>query len=664
MDEDEDEDAVDQSLSLARDDEEEEEEDDEMIQSPTARRSTKAVKPTASSKPKALPVKQEEEEEESDASEASFKEARSSTPEPASAPSSSQEVLQTPSSSLLKQIATPAKPAAPSGPLKRLVIHKMVLNDFKSYAGRQEIGPFHKSFSSVVGPNGSGKSNVIDSLLFVFGWRATKMRQGKLSELIHNSAGKENLPQCSVEVWFREIIDLPGDGFKVVPGSKLIVSRTAYRNNTSQYFINARKSTFTECTTLLKAKGIDLDHKRFLILQGEVESIAQMPPRAKNEHEEGLLEYLEDIIGTSCFKTPIEESAKLVDEANEKRAEKLGRLKIVQKEKDALEAKKREAERFLRAQNELTRRQSALWQLYSLEARDNIKVASDAIEKFKARLAQEVEKYSGSKAEIEELESAYKALVKEFESISRGSEKIVKELAKYEKEDVQLQEKRKHLETKKKKLAKSIADDRHTASEAKATASDSAHKIEKEEAELRKLEASLEREEAQLEKIRDSLKGKTEKFSRAIEQKQRELQPWTAKISDKVAAKNVAQEERDLLASRGAQVEASIAEAKEALRNLELDNETKHEEVESLTRERRDLDKKISSGQKQLDEMKQQEAALRNKVVLARSKAEEARAAVSASPIAGRRAFQPHSSSRARHDQRLPRSSRQPRCHR
>ena len=32
----------------------------------------------------------------------------------------------------------------PAGPKSRLVIHKMVLVNFKSYAGRQEIGPFHK----------------------------------------------------------------------------------------------------------------------------------------------------------------------------------------------------------------------------------------------------------------------------------------------------------------------------------------------------------------------------------------------------------------------------------------------------------------------------------------------------------------------------------------
>ena len=94
------------------------------------------------------------------------------------------------------------------GPKARTVIKYLVLTNFKSYAGRQEVGPFHASFSSVVGPNGSGKSNVIDSLLFVFGFRASKMRQGKISALIHSSAAFPNLDFCEVEVHFEEIIDL------------------------------------------------------------------------------------------------------------------------------------------------------------------------------------------------------------------------------------------------------------------------------------------------------------------------------------------------------------------------------------------------------------------------------------------------------------------------
>lgn len=74
----------------------------------------------------------------------------------------------------------------------RLIIQKMVLENFKSHGGLKEIGPFHTSMSAVVGPNGSGKSNVIDAFLFVLGKRATKLRLKKLSELIHKSRYDRN----------------------------------------------------------------------------------------------------------------------------------------------------------------------------------------------------------------------------------------------------------------------------------------------------------------------------------------------------------------------------------------------------------------------------------------------------------------------------------------
>jgi len=105
-----------------------------------------------------------------------------------------------------RQMAAPV--VEETGPKPRIVITYLILNNFKSYAGRQEVGPFHASFSSVVGPNGSGKSNVIDSLLFVFGFRASKMRQGKISALIHNSAAYPDLDHCEVAVYFQEVMDL------------------------------------------------------------------------------------------------------------------------------------------------------------------------------------------------------------------------------------------------------------------------------------------------------------------------------------------------------------------------------------------------------------------------------------------------------------------------
>ena len=180
-------------------------------------------------------------------------------------------------------------------------------------------------FSAVVGPNGSGKSNVIDALLFVFGFRAKKIRQAKLKDLIHKSEGHIDIDSCRVSIFFQEVVDqvrsqpalLPFDtsrvlflspashaaavqpdgSFTVLPGSELEVMREATDANQSNYYVNGRKSNFKDVGILLREKGIDLDHNRFLILQGEVESIAMMKPKAQTENDDGLLEYLEDIVG-------------------------------------------------------------------------------------------------------------------------------------------------------------------------------------------------------------------------------------------------------------------------------------------------------------------------------------------------------------------------------
>lgn len=102
--------------------------------------------------------------------------------------------------------AGPEPAAAPA----RLLITKMEMENFKSYGGLREIGPFHKCFSSIVGPNGSGKSNVIDAMLFVFGKKAKKLRLNKLGELIHRSDTYPNLDFCRVAVHFVDILDVSG----------------------------------------------------------------------------------------------------------------------------------------------------------------------------------------------------------------------------------------------------------------------------------------------------------------------------------------------------------------------------------------------------------------------------------------------------------------------
>lgn len=81
---------------------------------------------------------------------------------------------------ILGSISPPPPPAMTNeAGAPRLMITHIVNQNFKSYAGEQTLGPFHKRFSCIIGPNGSGKSNVIDAMLFVFGYRAQKIRSKK-----------------------------------------------------------------------------------------------------------------------------------------------------------------------------------------------------------------------------------------------------------------------------------------------------------------------------------------------------------------------------------------------------------------------------------------------------------------------------------------------------
>lgn len=104
-------------------------------------------------------------------------------------------------------------------------------------------------------------------MLFVFGYRANKIRCKKISTLLHNSSDYPNATTCSVAIHFRQIVDKEGGTCEEVPDSEIIVERTAHRDNSSYYTINGKRVQFKEVAKLLKNYSVDLDHNRFLILQ-------------------------------------------------------------------------------------------------------------------------------------------------------------------------------------------------------------------------------------------------------------------------------------------------------------------------------------------------------------------------------------------------------------
>lgn len=545
-------------------------------------------------------------------------------------------VLDKPMDILMKSRNLAPQPAEESTePKTRLIIKTLVLTNFKSYAGKQIVGPFHGSFSAVVGPNGSGKSNVIDALLFVFGFRASKMRQGKISALIHNSAAFPNLPFCEVEVHFQEVLDLPGEEYEVIPDSQLIVSRRAFRQNTSKYYMNGKETNFTAVTALLRDRGIDLDHKRFLILQGEVESISQMKSKAANEHEDGLLEYIEDIIGTSKYKTPIEESATELEGLNDVCVEKNNRVQHVEKEKNSLEDKKSKALAYIRDENELSQKQSALYQIYMDECTDNLRVTEEAILQMQELLNLELEKHEGNESGIKELEKAYKRGMKEYAGMEKEVQALAKEMAKYDKEGVKFDEKKKFLLGKQKKMEKSMQSARLAASECESLVEKHTYDMDKKSSEISQLEEEMKVEEAELSSIREGLRGKTQGLSDQVTAKQKSLEPWDEKINQKLSSVAVVNSELDILRDRSNAGAVLLEEAQGKTSSIEETVAAKQNDLEDRKAQRSTLEEEVAKLQHDLQKYARREPEVRAHVSGARQKADEARSSLASTQNRG-----------------------------
>ena len=119
-----------------------------------------------------------------------------------------------------------------------LKLHKLILENFKSFQGRNEIGYF-QDFSVVLGPNGSGKSNIIDALSFVFGLNAQQMRTRNLKELIyhpHSSSSSNKAQNCSVEIIFKKNLKNPSQKLKTQALDEICFRRTVNASGSSSFY--------------------------------------------------------------------------------------------------------------------------------------------------------------------------------------------------------------------------------------------------------------------------------------------------------------------------------------------------------------------------------------------------------------------------------------------
>jgi len=517
-------------------------------------------------------------------------------------------------------------------PPPRLMITKMVLENFKSYAGQKTIGPFHKCFSSVVGPNGSGKSNVIDAMLFVFGKRAKKLRLNKVSELIHSSdAFKDDpLQYAKVSVHFSEIVDT-GDGdddYEVVPGSELVVSRVARRDNSSQYQIDGKNATFKKVAEFLGSKGIDLDNNRFLILQGEVEMISMMPPKGKTENDEGLLEYLEDIIGSNKYVEEANLAFERVEALTEVRQEKLNRVKAAEKEKDGLAGAKREAEALVGKDREIRRKKNILFQIHSMHARHEGEEAAERREQLAEELEAERSKLTEADERVTEIENGMAGEKAEYDRVHAELVETKEAYAAYERQDIQMKENIKHEKSTVKKLEGKISTETKKTEDAQTAMEDAEESIPTLEEQIEECAEHKTEEDAKLETIFEETKEITEKLRIELEEKTEQLAPLQQERTIFQNSLDTAQMEVNLLEDAVSRAQEQLASAEKELASLDDKQSGKKTELQKCEEELSASRERVGEAEKELQGLTEKESTLAKKNTDLLTRVEMARASV------------------------------------
>ena len=170
-----------------------------------------------------------------------------------------------------------------------MYLKEIEIQGFKSFADKTKV-IFDQGVTAVVGPNGSGKSNITESLRWALGESSIKsLRGGKMPDVIF--AGTETrkpLNYASVVV----VLDNK-DRFIQQAADEIRVERHIYRSGDSEYKIDGKKVRLRDIHDLFMDTGLGRDSFS-IISQGKVEEIFNSKPEERRvifEEAAGVLKY-------------------------------------------------------------------------------------------------------------------------------------------------------------------------------------------------------------------------------------------------------------------------------------------------------------------------------------------------------------------------------------
>ncbi|TFY79840.1 hypothetical protein EWM64_g4174 [Hericium alpestre] len=470
---------------------------------------------------------------------------------------------------------------------------RIEVSDFKSYRGRQTIGPF-RNFTSVIGPNGAGKSNLMDAISFVLGVKSAQLRSSQLKDLVYRGRRLAREPAEGSEAVDDDEDDDEGEGEGTAKKAWVLAvyedqdkkewhfQRTISTTGASEYKLNGKVVTYTTYNAALVKHNILVKAKNFLVFQGDVEAVASQSPKE-------LTRLIEQISGSLELAAEYEKAKEAQERATENATHNFSKRRGITSEIKQYREQKGEADRFEQLCHErdqlILRR--VLFKLYHIE---------EALEK--------------NSREIKEQNRALAPLREEQQATDEALQNARAEQAKA-RSNVMQKEKRikkadKALEAKKPEL---IAVDTQIAHASKKIKNSSSIKeqvvkdAEKQEEKLRAFRRDLENVQreaaAALEAQRQASQNNLSLSEESLEEYRRlKAQANVLAVEERQALETLNREEKT--ASR------VYTQLKDKQEEFERRKATLTEELSGSSEKKTELEEKVASLQADLDKVKQE----------------------------------------------------------
>ncbi len=350
-----------------------------------------------------------------------------------------------------------------------------------------------------------------------------------------------------------------------------------------------------------------------------------MKPKTNDPNDPGLLEYLEDIIGSNVYKEQIDNSELELDKIGDQRKEKMERVKISEADLLKLDDAKNIAVDFVKKEKQSHQLMNIQYQIERFKANEEVTKCENDVTELDTKLKAEKKHHKDKVKENEGFLKGFNDLKKEIESNNKTKADGQKKYEELNTRDAKVQNDKKHqlaAEVKTKSRLEDLEKEYHKTIETTA-------EIEKElpgkQKKLKELQKEKETQEKKLREIEEDLSESTRDLTKKKDKINKDLQPHSKKYGEIKNKLDELTNEHSLLKKKREGAEQDIGEVEKRAEEVGKELEEFKQYSAQIDEALQKMGDMTKERRKELKELDNQETEVMNEIHEVNSRLEEMR---------------------------------------